>query len=147
LSKGSHANTLTGEEKKLVASLLGKLHVSPGSSEEKLREAYQEVSIAVEEGLLSDATSRNQLYKIHVSLGKIVNTLDEQQQPTYRRASRSTSILTDRQQSPEEDKSVVDEPSIKEEDEDSDGTVVPKEDRESLVDSLLSDDDVEMTDA
>jgi condensin complex subunit 3 len=41
----------------------------------------------------------------------------------------------------------VDEPSIKEEDEDSDGTVVPKEDRESLVDSLLSDDDVEMTDA
>ncbi|OBS28564.1 hypothetical protein FPOA_02500 [Fusarium poae] len=134
------------EEKKILASLLGKLHVSPGSSKEKLREAYQEVSIAVEEGLLSDATSRNQLYKIHVSLGKIVNTLDEQQQPTYRRASRSTSILTDRQ-STEGDTSIVDEPSIKEEDEDSDGTVVPKEDRESLVDSLLSEgDDVEMTD-
>ncbi|KAL6921361.1 hypothetical protein ACHAPO_004934 [Fusarium lateritium] len=134
------------EEKKILASLLGKLHVSPGSSKEKLREAYQEVSIAVEDGLLSDATSRNQLYKIHVSLGKIVNTLDEQQQPTYRRASRSTSILTDRQ-STEGDTSIADEPSIKEEDEDSDGTVVPKEDRESLVDSLLSDgDDVEMTD-
>ncbi|KAH7193440.1 nuclear condensing complex subunit [Fusarium flagelliforme] len=137
---------ITREEKKLIAGLLGKLHVSPGSSEEKLREAYQEVSIAVEEGLLSDAPSRNQLYKIHVSLGKIVNALDEQSQPTYRRASRSTSVLAD-QQSPEEEKSVVEEPSIKEEEEDSDNTVVPKEDRESLVDDLLSDgDDVEMTD-
>ncbi|KAL4725583.1 chromosome condensation complex Condensin, subunit G [Fusarium chlamydosporum] len=137
---------ITREEKKLIAALLGKLHVSPGSSKEKLREAYQEVSIAVEEGLLSDATSRNQLYKIHVSLGKIVNSLDEPQQATYRRASRSTSVLTD-QQSHEEEKSVVDEPSIKEEDEDSDGTVVPKDDRSSLVNELLSDgDDVEMTD-
>lgn len=55
-------------------------------------------------------------------------------------------MLTD-QQSHEEEKSIVDEPSIKEEDEDSDGTVVPKDDRSSLVDELLSDgDDVEMTD-
>ncbi|KAF4446049.1 Condensin complex subunit 3 [Fusarium austroafricanum] len=136
---------ITKEEKKLVSSLLAKLHISPGSSEEKLREAYNEVSIAVEEGLLSDATSRNSLYKIHVSLGKIVNTLDEQQ-PAHRRTSRSTSVATD-QQSPEEEKTVMEEPSIKEEDEESEITVVPKDDRESLLDDLLSDgEDVEMTD-
>ncbi|KAJ4260698.1 chromosome condensation complex Condensin, subunit G [Fusarium torreyae] len=137
---------ITKEEKKLIATLLGKLYVSPGSSEEKLREAYNEVSVAVEDGLLSDATSRNALYKIHVSLGKIVNTLDEQQ-PANRRTSRSTSVTMDRQ-SPEEEKTVVGEPSIKEEDEESEGTVVAKEERESsLVDDLLSDgDDVEMTD-
>ncbi|RSL97438.1 hypothetical protein CEP52_010883 [Fusarium oligoseptatum] len=136
------------EEKKLLASLLGKLHVSPGSTEEKLREAYTEVSAAVEDGLLGDATSRNALYKIHVSLGKIVNALDDQQQqPAYRRSSRSTSVTLDRQTPPEEEKSVVSEPRIKEEEEDSDNTIVPKEERESLVEELLSDgDDVEMTD-
>ncbi|KAM0352399.1 hypothetical protein ACHAPU_002066 [Fusarium lateritium] len=134
---------ITKEEKKLIATLLGKLHVSPGSSEEKLREAYNEVSVAVQEGLLSDTTSRNALYKIHVSLGKIVNTLDEQQ-PAHRRSSRSMSTTLD-QQSPEEDRTATEEPSIKEEDEDSDGTVVPKDERGSLVDDLLSDDDVEMS--
>ncbi|KAF5004073.1 hypothetical protein FDECE_9416 [Fusarium decemcellulare] len=140
-----HGN-IAKEEKKLIATLLGKLHVAPGSTEEKLREAYAEVSAAVEDGLLSDATSRNALYKIHVSLGKIVNTLDEQQQPAYRRSSRSTSVTVDRQ-SPEEEKTVIEEPRIKEEDEESDSTVVPKEERESLVEELLSDgDDVEMTD-
>ncbi|KAF5024634.1 hypothetical protein F66182_3398 [Fusarium sp. NRRL 66182] len=136
---------ITKEEKKLIATLLGKLHVAPGSSEEKLREAYNEVTVAVEDGLLSDATSRNALYKIHVSLGKIVNALDEQK-PSIRRTSRSTSVLTDRQ-SPEEEKTVIEEPSIKEEDEESEGTVVAQDDRESLVEDLLSDgEDVEMTD-
>ncbi|KAF5663683.1 condensin complex subunit 3 [Fusarium heterosporum] len=134
---------ITKEEKKLIATLLGKLHVSPGSSEEKLRESYDEVSVAVQEGLLSDTTSRNALYKIHVSLGKIVNALDEQQ-PAHRRSSRSMSTTLD-QQSAEEDRTTTEEPSIKEEDEDSDGTVVPKDERESLVDDLLSDDDVEMS--
>ncbi|KAM5353788.1 hypothetical protein ACJ41O_000438 [Fusarium nematophilum] len=136
---------ITKEEKKLIATLLGKLHVAPGSTEEKLREAYTEVSAAVEDGLLSDATSRNALYKIHVSLGKIVNTLEEQQ-PANRRTSRSTSVTLGRQ-TPEQEKTVIEEPRIKEEDAESDGTVVPKEERESLVDELLSDgDDVEMTD-
>ena len=144
----THTDPSTEEEKKLIGTLLGKLHISPGSSEEKLREAYNEVSIAVEEGLLSDATSRSALFKLHVSLGKIVNALDEQQ-PAHRRTSRSISVITDHQ-SPEEEKTVMEEPSIKEEDEESDGTVVPKEEkdeRESLVDDLLSDgEDVEMTD-
>ncbi|KAK1236832.1 hypothetical protein MKX07_005951 [Trichoderma sp. CBMAI-0711] len=82
-------------EKKLVASLLGKLFVSPNSSEEKLRETYNVVSEAVEEGLVTDTTGRNALYKIHVSLGKIVNGLEEQQQqqrPSHSRTSRSVSV-------------------------------------------------------
>jgi condensin complex subunit 3 len=102
----------------------------------------------VEEGFLSDATSRNALYKIHVNLGKIVNTLDEQQ-PNQRHTSRSVSVLNERQGS--EEKSVVSEPpQIKEEEEDSSqGTIVPKEDKSSeLVEELLSnsDGDVDMTD-
>ena len=90
----------TEAEKKLVASLLGKLFVSPNSSEEKLRETYNVVSEAVEEGLVTDTTGRNALYKIHVSLGKIVNGLEEQQQqlqqqqqrPSHSRTSRSVSV-------------------------------------------------------
>lgn len=94
---------------------------------------------------MSDATSRNALYKIHINLGKLVNALDEQ--PTQRRTSRSVSVLTDRQ-SPEEDKILISEPRIKEEDEESDDTVMPKEERQSsLMEELLSDDeDTEMTD-
>ncbi|KAF7544631.1 hypothetical protein G7Z17_g9807 [Cylindrodendrum hubeiense] len=140
------ADTIAEEEKKLIATLLGKLHMSPGSTEEKLREGYAEVSAAVEEGFLSDATSRNALYKIHVSLGKIVNVLDEQQ-PSQRRTSRSMSLNPDRLQS--EEKSVVEEPQIKEEDEESEGTIVPKDERasSSLVEDLLSDGDVEMADS
>ncbi|KAI0481007.1 ARM repeat-containing protein [Xylariaceae sp. FL0804] len=68
------------EEKKVMAPLLGKLYVSPASSEDKIRGLYEDVSAAVEDNLLSDATSRNALYKLHVSLGKIVNQLGEQQQ-------------------------------------------------------------------
>ncbi|KAI0023167.1 ARM repeat-containing protein [Xylariomycetidae sp. FL0641] len=64
------------EEKRTIAPLLGKLHISASSTEEKLRELYEEVTAAVDDGLVSDATSRNALYKIHVSLGKIVNQLD-----------------------------------------------------------------------
>lgn len=142
-----NTNAISEEEKKLIATLLGKLHMSPGSTEEKLRETYAEISAAVEEGFLSDATSRNALYKIHVSLGKIVNALDEQQ-PSQRRTSRSMSLNPERQQS--EEKSLVEEPRIKEEDEDEDteGTIVPKDEKtSSLVEELLSDGDVDMTDA
>lgn len=38
---------------------------------------YDEVSAAVDDKSLSDATGRNALYKIHVSLGKIVNGFTE----------------------------------------------------------------------
>lgn len=104
------ANTTPEEEKKLVASLLSKLYISSGSSEDRLREAYTEVSCAVDDGILTDTTSRNALYKVHVSLGKIVNGLDEQQsqhQPSQLRAGsvRSGSVVTDRQ--PTEERSMI----------------------------------------
>ncbi|KAK5997426.1 Condensin complex subunit 3 [Cladobotryum mycophilum] len=139
-------SNISKEEKKLVAILLGKLHVSPGSSEEKLRETYADVSEVVEEGLISDATSRNALYKIHVSLGKIVNSLDDQQ-PANRRTSRNTSVLLDRHAT--EERSMAEEPTIKEEEDSDEGTIVPEDrTRESLVSDLLSDDeDTKMEDA
>lgn len=71
---------ITEEEKKTIAPLLGKLYISPYSAEEKIRDLYEEISSAVEDNLLNDATGRNALFKIHVSLGKIVNQLNEQQQ-------------------------------------------------------------------
>ncbi|KAK4146347.1 nuclear condensing complex subunit [Dichotomopilus funicola] len=64
------------EEKKIIAALLGKLYVSPASSEDRTRDVYTIVSDAVDAQLLPDTASRNALYKIHVSLGKIVNNLD-----------------------------------------------------------------------
>lgn len=134
-------------EKKLVAGLLGKLFVSPNSSEEKLREAYDVVSEAVEEGLVTDTTGRNALYKIHVSLGKIVNSLDDQR-PAHNRTSRSASETLGRQ-TPEEKSNLSNEGDSKiKVEEDSDGTVVPENvDRDSLVDDLLSDgEDTKMED-
>lgn len=68
--------TASKEEKKILAPLLGKVYVSPASSEQKLRELYEEVQMAVDEKLVSDATGRNALLKIHVALGKIVNVLN-----------------------------------------------------------------------
>src|SRR5438045_2307069 len=69
------ANANLGEEKKILAPLLGKIYVSPASSESKLRDLYAEVCTAIDDKIISDATGRNALFKIHVSLGKIVNTL------------------------------------------------------------------------
>jgi condensin complex subunit 3 len=81
--------------------------VSPTSSEEKLRESYGIVSEAVEEGLVTDTTGRNALYKIHVSLGKIVNSLEEQR-PAQTRDGRSASEPAER--STPEDAEEAEEP-------------------------------------
>jgi condensin complex subunit 3 len=72
--------------------LLGKLYVSPASEEGKIRSLYEDVNTAVEDNLLSDATSRNALYKIHVSLGKLVNQFTEQAKGNRRSMSRSMSM-------------------------------------------------------
>ncbi|OBT84466.1 hypothetical protein VE02_06450 [Pseudogymnoascus sp. 03VT05] len=74
-------NNATKEEKKILAPLLGKVHVSAASSEDKIRALYDEVCIAVEDKLVPDATGRNALFKIHVSLGKIVNSLTQKEGP------------------------------------------------------------------
>lgn len=144
----------TEDEKKVIAPLLGKLYVSPASTESMIRELYEEVEGAVDSKLLSDATSRNALYKIHVALGKIVNALGEQQDAA-RRTSRSTSVSTSvlgEDRTVMEDRTVVEdrtavraEPDIKEEEEESDGTLMPAEEQnegDSLVEDLLSDEEV-----
>lgn len=145
------------------------MYISPASTEEKLRELYAEVSEAVENNLISDTTGRNALYKIHVSLGKIVNGLDQQRETGQRRStpSRSGSLAPDEvaNRTAAAAERVVPEPDIKEEDEEeeqeeedeegngSDNTVVrtmnegaatENEDaateNDSLVDDLLDDD-------
>ncbi|ETS72895.1 hypothetical protein PFICI_15402 [Pestalotiopsis fici W106-1] len=145
---------ISKDEKKVVATLLGKLYVSPASSEEKIRSLYEDVNAAVEGNLLSDATSRNALYKIHVSLGKIVNQLSEQVKGGGRRStSRSMSVSVAGDEKTAREDSVMTQPLIKEEevsdnDDDDDDTNdrsndtvrQPGEmDESSLVQELLSD--------
>lgn len=131
--------TLTAEdEKKVVAALLGKLYISPASTEDKIRELYGEVSDAVETNLIADTTGRNALYKIHVSLGKIVNSLDQAKEAGLRRstASRSVSLAPDEPGiaasratvGPEDRTMVGTEPRIKEEEEEDDDVVSRVED-------------------
>lgn len=93
--------------------------------------------------MIPDTTGRNALYKLHVALGKIVNALDQGQEPGYGRrsvSSRATSVaLEDRPAA--EGKAVLTEADIKEEDED-ETTVMPSREDDSMVDELLSDDDL-----
>ena len=138
--------TKTEEEKKVLAPLLAKLHISPASTEPLIREIYQEVSTAIEDKLISDATGRNALYKIHVSLGKIVNNLTEVA------AGRKSSVpLVEDKTALGEEESEEKTEVIKTE-EDDEGTVLATADvdesklaRDSLVEDLLSDEDVTMT--
>ena len=90
---------------------------------------------AVDENLLSDATSKNALYKIHVGLGKIVNTLEEEHPAgAERTGSVENSTMVD-----EEPEPVVKTEEDLEEEEESEGTVVPKleddGDEEGLVEA------------
>ncbi|KAI1093339.1 condensin subunit Cnd3 [Rostrohypoxylon terebratum] len=135
------------EEKKVIAPLLGKLYISSASSEDKIRSLYEEISTAVEENILSDATSRNALYKIHVSLGKIVNQLGEQDKMSRRSTSRSVSLAPD-EKTMIEDTTIVQAPAIKEEEEgednveeeaDSSNSTIRRSEADSIVEELLSD--------
>lgn len=140
--------------------MLGKLYISPASTEEKLRTLYEDVSEAVDEGLLTDATGRNALYKIHVSLGKIVNALGEGDKMSRR--SRSVSVAPSVATSTDTgDKTVTEdgddvtvvlgrrsgdgttlEDVVEEEEEEEEGegdTIVKREN--DLVDDLLTDDE------
>lgn len=140
-----HANSRSPEvEKKAVAALLGKLYISPYSTEEKTRELFAEVSEAVEQNLISDTTGRNALYKIHVSLGKIVNALDQAKEAGMRRGSRSSmsrseSLVPEEHAVNREERAatVGTEPQIKEEEEGEDGVSVA----ESVANAQEEDDD------
>ncbi|TVY29118.1 Condensin complex subunit [Lachnellula hyalina] len=146
---------ISREEKKTIAPLLAKLHISSASTESLIRELYDEVSAAIEEKLIGDATGRNALFKIHVSLGKIVNSLVEEAPVASGRKSSVTPSVADEEKTVmaiERDAEVESDKTelVKvEEEEDSEGTVIADVDakatRDSLVESLLEDSDVEMT--
>jgi condensin complex subunit 3 len=150
-------NTITGEEKKSLTPLLAKLHISPASTPSLLKEIYTEVTIAIEDKLIADATGRNALYKIHVSLGKIANSLkddgDELEVLRASTRSRKSSVapsVVDEREADEEKTELV---KVEEGEEESEGTMVGDGDvtvtetarRDSLVEELLSDGDVEMS--
>jgi condensin complex subunit 3 len=156
-------NAAAEEEKKIIAALLGKLYVSPASSEPETREVYAAVCDAVENQLLSDATGRNALYKIHVSLGKIVNNLDAAAEAAagaggvgvggkYRRSvSRASSVgagsVAASAAAPsvaeeEEDRTVVQIKEEEEEEDDDAGTVIHRSTEQSLVSELLSEEEL-----
>jgi condensin complex subunit 3 len=120
--------------------------VSPASTEEKLREVYDEVSVAVDDKLISDATGRNALYKIHVSLGKIVNSLTEKTS----RSRKSSAVVEDKTVLVDEgiEESAVEKTELVKVEEEDEGTVLADETRvgrDSLVEELLSDEDVDMS--
>ena len=152
------SNPFPGEEKKSLAPLLAKFYISPSSTEDLIREVYEEVSVAIEDKLIPDATGRNALFKIHVSLGKIVNSLTEREKsvPKSRKSSIAPSVADDEKTvlpDDDGDESVADKTElvkVEEEDDDNTDTIIAdvggKSSRDSLVDGLLSDDDdVEMT--
>lgn len=114
------------------------MYVSPASTESLVRELYAEATDTIAANPVREATGRNALYKIHVSLGKIVNNLDQQQEAGRRRStmSRSVSLAPSEQDgragtAAPEDRTAVEpsEPRIKEEDED-DESVVSKADED-----------------
>ncbi|KAL2887217.1 Condensin complex subunit 3 [Ceratocystis lukuohia] len=85
-------SNMSKDERKTLAPLLGKLYISPLADEDKLRELFEEVSEAVESNLLSDASSKNSLYKLHVTLGKIVNSLKPKQNQSMLSGAEKSSI-------------------------------------------------------
>lgn len=161
-------NTNIEQEKKILAPLLAKLHISPASTEALTRDIYDEVCLAVDDKKFSlDATGRNSLYKIHVSLGKIVNGMSEKEKEiaTKDRSSRKSSAIpsilgsgdAEEAELEEDDKTVLGKTVVGEEEltevaEESEGadeaTVLGtgaavaasrRGPRDSLVDELLSD--------
>lgn len=134
------SNFVIEEEKKLLAPLLGKLYISPASTEEKIREVYAEVSAAVDDKIIAEATGRNALYKIHVSLGKIVNALTEKA-PRGRKASAPaedrTTLLEDRTTLLHED-GHEGKPKMEDFEEEDDGTIRPTPEADDMNETLQS---------
>jgi condensin complex subunit 3 len=96
--------------------------------------------------LISDATGRNALYKIHVSLGKIVNALAEK----VSRSGKSGAVVEDGTMLVDEgsEETVREKTEFVKVEEEEEATVLVDETkvgRDSLVDELLSDEDVDMS--
>lgn len=66
----------TRDEKKLLFSLLSKLHLPKDADPARLRELYEIAAEAIEKKVAPDALTRNALNKLEVTLGKIVGELE-----------------------------------------------------------------------
>jgi condensin complex subunit 3 len=124
---------------------------------------YNEASIAVEDKLIADATGRNALYKIHVSLGKITNTMKEKSEGEIelvlrgstrsqgsRKSSVAPSVVPEQSELGEEEgeDEKTELPKVEEDDDDSEGTLRGDGEgkaSDELLEELLSDGDVEMS--
>jgi condensin complex subunit 3 len=115
---------------------------------------YEDISLAVDDKKMAlDATGRNSLYKIHVSLGKIVNSLNEKDKDGAkekgrgsRKSSVTPSVLAGGDEEDAEDDVGEKTELIKTVEEAEDTIVVDvtgRGTRDSLVDELLSDGDGE----
>lgn len=94
----------------------------------------------MDDGLLTDTTSRNALYKVHVSLGKIVNALDEQQPANLRASTRSSaSAATERLPTEERTVAAGEPETIVEEDGEEHATALPKKEEASEMDEGMTD--------
>lgn len=100
----------------------------------------------MDDKLISDATGRNALYKVHVSLGKIVNSLTEKTS----RSRKSSAVLEDKTVLVEDgsEESALEKTELVKVEEEDEATVLADETRvgrDSLVEELLSDEDVDMS--
>lgn len=133
---------MTEDERRCLGPLLGKLHISPAASEDKLRDLYEEVCAAVDTNLLTDTPSKNSLYKLHVALGKIVNALGEK--PAVVPPSRSVSVFSEGEKTGGNEHSVASKHGDDDDDGDaaSDSTIRPGggHERDEDEDSIMSHD-------
>ncbi|KAL7270925.1 chromosome condensation complex Condensin, subunit G [Rhizina undulata] len=66
------------DEKKILIAMLSKLHIPATAPAETLRAVYELVADAIESKIATDAPSRNALNKLEVTLGKIVGSLENE---------------------------------------------------------------------
>jgi len=67
------------EERKLLCSMLGKLHITSDAEGDKLRDLYDWVAESVGGKLVSDALSKASLNKLEQSLSKLVGQLEDEE--------------------------------------------------------------------
>lgn len=75
-SSSNANNSLVGEERKAVLTMLGKLYITSNSSVDKLQAATDLATEAIDAKIAPDATSRNSLSKLHQALTRARGEVD-----------------------------------------------------------------------
>ncbi|KAI9760675.1 MAG: hypothetical protein M4579_001539 [Chaenotheca gracillima] len=129
------------EERKIFASMLGKLYVSPSSSAEKTRSVHELVTEAINERIVSDAPGRNALNKLQSALSKVVEDSNAREGTTTVATEAETVLDEEEGEADGKDKDVEDTKVKQEPEDDVEGTVDEGTTRDSIVDALLDDAD------